>query len=148
MTIKEVLSFYDNQPIVILSTLGLDGNPQTRALVNIRNKNISPNLTEYFKNTNRILLMTNTHSDKIGEIAKNGASSLYMYDNEFNGLSLTGTMTEITDDETKDAIWDESLRMYYPDGRHGGDFSIIEFTPKTFKSYRGTDFTKKSGPVK
>ncbi|MDR1337929.1 MAG: pyridoxamine 5'-phosphate oxidase family protein [Rickettsiales bacterium] len=147
MTKKEALRFFDNQPIVILSTIGPDGTPQTRALVNVRNKNISPNLIEYFKKTDRIFLMTNTHTDKIREMHVNPAASIYMYDNEFNGMLLTGAVAEITDDKIKDAIWDDSLTHYYPSGRRGGDFSVIEFVPKTFKTYNGADFHKEQGDV-
>jgi general stress protein 26 len=148
MNTKEALRFFDNQPVVILSTIGPNGAPQTRALVNIRNKNISPNLVEYFKTTDRIFLMTNTHTDKIGQMHANSAASLYAYDNEFNGMLLTGGVAEITDEKIKDAIWDDSLTRYYPGGRRGGDFSVIEFAPKTFKTYRGADFHKEQGDIK
>lgn len=148
MNKKEALKIFDNQQIVILSTIGADGAPQTRALINIRNKNISPNLVDYFKKTDRMFLMTNTHTDKIAQMKKNNLASLYTYDNEFNGTLLTGTVTEILDDEIKDAIWDDSMVHYYPGGRHGGDFSIIEFIPETFKTYRGSDFHKEQGNIK
>ncbi len=145
---KEILSFFDAQPILILSTLGLDGSPQTRALVNIRNKNIAPQLQNHFKKTDRIMLMTNTHTDKIKEIRANSNASLYAYDNQYNGMLLTGTVSEVTDEAVKDDIWDHSFVMYYPDGRHGGDFSVIEFTPKNFKTYSGVGFVKKKGDVR
>jgi general stress protein 26 len=147
MNKKEVLNFFDNQPVLILSTIDADGAPQTRALVNIRNKNISPNLQEYFAGNERILMMTNTSTDKIQEMKSNSAASLYAYDNEFNGFGLTGDVIEILDEEVKDAIWDESLLHYYPSGRNGGDFSIIEFIPKKFKTYKGTNFDKTMGDV-
>ena len=147
MNKTEILNFFDNQHIVILSTIR-DGVPQTRALINIRNKNISPHLVELFKTDNRMLLMTNTHTDKIAEMHKNPNASLYAFNTDFDGVTLTGTVVELTDDETLDAIWDESLLHYYPGGRHGGDFSVIEFIPENFKTYRGSNFKKTSGNVK
>lgn len=148
MTKADIVKFLDAQPILILTTMDAKNTPQTRALINIRNKDISPYLVEYFKTHDRILLMTNTHSDKIAEMKNNDTASLYAYDNEYKGLSLTGRVIEILDEDIKDIIWNDALLHYYPDGRHGGDFSVIEFIPQTFKTYDGSNhFAKTSGNV-
>jgi len=147
MTKTEILSFLDNRPFVILTTMNGE-IPESRALVNIRNQAIAPHLTEYFKNTDRILFMTNTHTDKIEQIRENPIASLYMYNDEFGGLLLTGRITEITDSATINAIWDDSWKMYYPDGRDGGDFSVLEFFPENYKTYSGVNFKKTKGRVK
>ncbi|MCL2338403.1 MAG: pyridoxamine 5'-phosphate oxidase family protein [Proteobacteria bacterium] len=157
MNKSEILKFLDAQAIVILTTMNHpspDGlrvaggtQPETRALINIRNATIAPHLTAYFKKHDRILLITNTHTDKIKQIRKNPTAALYTFDDKWSGMLLTGRAIEITDAETINALWDDSWKMYYPDGRDGGDFSVIEFVPENFKSYSGANFEKKSGRV-
>lgn len=146
MTKTDVLNFIDAQPILILTTMS-EAQPETRALINIRNQNIAPHLTEYFRAHDRILLITNTHSDKIKQVRINPTAALYAYSAQWAGLLLTGKIEEITDSETINALWDESWKMYYPDGRDGGDFSVLEFIPENFKSYSGENFEKKSGKI-
>jgi general stress protein 26 len=132
---SKILAFLDRQSVLMLSTIGASGAPETRALINIRNEKIAPHLVEFFKHDDRILVITNTHSDKIGQIRANGIASLYAYDQQFNGLLLVGKVREVSDAATKGALWDDSWKMYYPDGKEGGDFSVLEFMPESYKSY-------------
>jgi len=147
MTKSEILGFIDAQQIVILTTMNGDA-PDTRALINIRNANIAPHLVEYFKKHDRILMITNTHTEKIKQIRANPNASLYAFDKSWAGLTLIGRAMEITDRATIESLWDDSWKMYYPDGRDGGDFSVVEFIPAQFKFYDGANgFDKKSGRV-
>jgi len=146
MNKQEIIKFTDARTIIMLGTIDNAGTPVIRALINIRNKNIAPHLTEHFKKDDRLLFITNTSSDKIGQVRKNPAASLYCFDDAFNGLLLTGHIKEITDDETKNALWDDSWKMYYPDGKDGGDFSILEFTPENYKFYK--EFNVNKGSIK
>ena len=134
---NKIKKFLDARTVVIFGTIDLDGTPVTRALMNIRNPHIAPHLAKYFKKEDRLLFITNTGSEKISEIRTNPVTSLYCYDDEFNGLLLTGKTSEVTDEATKNALWDDSWKMYYPDGRDGGDFSVLEFIPKNYKYYSG-----------
>ena len=142
----ELLKIYDARPIALLTTVGLDGVPETRPLMNIRHPNIAPHLTPYFQKSDRILLITNTSTDKVRQIEANGRASICVFDEQaFAGLLLRGRVRELKDSETKNALWDDSWKEYYPDGRDGGDFSVLEFQPDSFKSYGGLAVTR--GPV-
>jgi general stress protein 26 len=143
---SEIFSFIDAQRALILTTMNGE-QPETRALINVRNKNIALHLTQYFKDNDRILFITNTHTDKIEQIRKNKVANVYAYDDHFSGLLLIGEIKEITDKDTIDALWHDSWKMYYPDGRDGGDFSVLEFIPKQFKFYNGNGFTKTNGII-
>lgn len=150
MNKKDILKFFDNSPIVILATVDGDA-PHVRAVVNPRNENIAPNLRDWFADNDRLLFFTNTHSDKIAQIRKNGAAALYAYDAAFSGIELTGDCLEITDESQRKLIWDKCIAngqfaVCYPEGY--GDFSLIEFIPKKFKSYIGAKLEKSSGEVK
>jgi len=146
MTKSEIFSFMDAQHVLMLTTMNGE-QPETRALINIRNKNIAPHLAKYFKDNERILFITNTHTDKMSQIRKSGIANIYAYDNNFSGLLLTGEIKEIVDTDTINALWDDSWKMYYPEGRDGGDFSVLEFIPQHFKSYNGKGFVKTKGTI-
>jgi general stress protein 26 len=143
MNTADFFAFFDKQPIIILGTNGENKTPETRAVINIRNPQIAPHLSDYFKTNRRFLIITNTFSEKIAQLRSDATASLYAYDQDFKGLLLLGSVTEVTDTETKDALWDDSWKLYYPDGKDGGDFSVLEFFPETYKSY--SNFTVEKG---
>jgi general stress protein 26 len=144
---SEVLAFLDKQNDFILNTINLEGVPESRALINIRNPRIAPHLKEFFKNDGRIFIITNTHSDKIPQIRKNNAASVYLFDQQYNGLLLLGKVREVLDVKTKHTLWDDSWKSYYPGGKDDKDFSVLEFVPESFKSYSGSDFAKEKGKI-
>ena len=147
MNLSQILKFIGMQQIFMLATNGQGGAaPQMRAVINIRHPEIAPHLVEFFEKDNRIMIITNTSSDKIGQIRANNAASLYAYDAAYNGLLLIGKVAEVTDSATRDALWDDSWKMYYPDGKDGGDFSVLQFTPESYKFYH--EFSVERGEVK
>ncbi len=146
MTIKEILKFFDAQDVLLLTTMNGD-IPETRAMNNIRNPKMARHLKKYFAENDRILITTNTGSDKVAQVHKNPTANIYVFDKSFNGLLLNGKIRKITDRETIEALWTFSWNMYYPGGRDGGDFTVLEFIPETFKSYKGFGFVKKIGKV-
>lgn len=135
---SEILNFFDTQPVVILTTMNGD-RPETRALTNIRNPQTAPNLVKYFSTNERMLLMTSTSSDKIQQIRKNHTAVLYAFNPGFQAIMLSGKISEVLDDETRNAVWDDSFKAHFPGGRDGGDFSVLEFIPETFKLYGGKE---------
>jgi general stress protein 26 len=125
---------------VQLSTVNLDGAPETRAMINIHNKEIAPHLQDFFAQipAGEVYFITNTSSAKIAQIAKNNKASVYLCDGKtFEGLLLLGAVAEVKDQKIKDAFWHDSWKIYYPDGKDGGDFSILKFNGKDYKFYTG-----------
>ncbi|MDR1696800.1 MAG: pyridoxamine 5'-phosphate oxidase family protein [Rickettsiales bacterium] len=147
MTKSEILKFFDAQPTMSLTTMN-GAVPETRAMNNIRNPKMARHLKKYFRDNDRILISTNTSSDKVAQIRKNPAANIYVFDKNFNGLLLNGKIREVTDDETRNALWTFSWNMFYPGGRDGGDYTVLEFIPETYKSYRGFGFVKTNGKIK
>ena len=145
MTKNEIIKFTDGRTIVMLGTINSAGVPEIRGLINIRHHKIAPHLTEYFKRDDRLLFITNTSSEKIGQIRANPNASLYCFDDAYNGLLLMGRVAEVTDAETRNTLWDDTWKIYYPDGRDGGDFSVLEFVPESYKSYH--EFNVKKGGI-
>jgi general stress protein 26 len=147
MTKSEILSFIDSRPILTLTTMN-GARPETRALINIRNADIAPHLVRYFKHSDRIFFITNTHTDKIQQVRANGIANVYAFDDNFSGLLLMGTVNEVRDADIINTLWDDSWKIYYPDGRDGGDFSLLEFIPGQFKHYNGNGFVKTGGEIR
>lgn len=136
MNKKDILEFIKNPLFINFSTVNGQGFPETRAVVNLRNENIAPHLTEFFKHSDKIYIMTNTSSAKISQIINNHKTSLYISDNDkFKGLLLLGKAFEVIDKDTKKKLWDDSWNFYYKGGLEGGDFSILEFVAQEYKFY-------------
>jgi general stress protein 26 len=132
-----------------LSTVNRDGTPETRAMINIHNKEIAPHLESFFDKTplGEIYFITNTSSDKMAQIAKNDKASVYMYDGQtYEGLIILGAVAEVKDQKLKDTFWHDSWKVYYPAGKDGGDFSILKFSGREYKFYTG-DFKVKKGKL-
>jgi general stress protein 26 len=123
-----------------LSTVNGEGIPETRAMINLHNKEIAPHLQSFFTQVpaGEIYFITNTASAKMAQIAKNNKASVYIYDRKtFEGLLLLGKITEVRDQKIKDTFWHDSWKIYYPAGKDGGDFSVLKFTGKNYKFYTG-----------
>lgn len=147
MNKQELLRFIKAQTFVALASINEGGFPESRMLMNLQNPAIAPHLTEYFAAHDHVLyLATNTHSEKIAQLARNPKASLYYADTgHFKGLLLTGESAEVTDRAVKRAIWHESWGVYYQGGMGGGDFSVLCFTPERYKFY--SNLSVKKGPL-
>ena len=122
-----------------LTTIDNDGFPETRAMLNLRNKSNYPNLIEFFDNANNDFLTyftTNTSSGKILQIMANpNVCVYYCLPNEWRGLMLQGKIENIIDIDIKKAIWQDRWTMYYPQGIEDPDYSILRLEPSKLKIY-------------
>jgi len=120
-----------------LTTIGTDGFPSTRAMLNLRNKQQYPQLIPLYREEGNPLVVymtTNTSSGKIQEIAHNGKACLYFYQPEsFHGVLLQGTVEHVTDKEFRKKVWHDGWEIYYPQGDE--DYSVLRFVPHKLKTY-------------
>jgi general stress protein 26 len=134
---KECLGVIENASIVELTTIDSNGFPSTRAMLNLRNKQLYPHLTELYDAENNpltVYMTTNTSSCKIKEIAENGKACLYYYHpGSFIGILLQGTIEHVTDKAFKQKVWVNGWEMYYPNGE--ADYSVLRFVPNRLKTY-------------
>ncbi len=140
MEIKTKLnSFFNALSFIELCTVGLDGTPEVRSMLNLRNPQICPHLEHKFTKDNFTLYFTtNTSSSKIKQVAANKKASVYLTNpGTYEGILLTGEVFEETDKEVKDSLWDDSWKLYYPQGKSGGDYSVLRFEPHGYKFYDG-----------
>ncbi len=138
--IKKIILFLNRSIFCDLSTINLSNEPETRGMMNLHNFETFPHLRSKIKKENfeTIYFTTNTHSLKTKQIEKNKNASVYYTNPEtFEGILLIGEIEESKDKNLKDNFWDDSWQLYYPDGKDGGDYTLLKFTPKKYKFYDG-----------
>jgi general stress protein 26 len=147
--LKEVsLALMETAPAVYLTTVGGDGFPRTRALLNLRNREQYPNQAHLYaehRDDLMILFSTNTLSKKIGQIKTNPKVSVY-YCNpaKFHGLMLAGEIEIVDDSELRHALWNEGWERYYPGGPDDPDHTVLRLYPKFAQGWyqaRGFEFS-------
>lgn len=133
----------DVSDAAFLTTIDGGGNPQTRAVFNLRHKTQFPELTRLFSNHADDLVVyfsTNTSSEKIKQIKANPKVAVYYCNpSEFRGLMLGGTIEIITDMDEKEAIWQDGWDRYYSEGVRDPDYMLIRLAPSVARYYHQLD---------
>ena len=119
MTKEGIYEFIARQKTSILSSVGEDGYPATRAL-------IQPVLVE----ENVIWFATYTSSRKVRHYRANPKACVYFYEKgrNFQGTELKGTMEVCTDQATKSHFWKPFFTRFYRKGVTDPDYCILKFT--------------------
>lgn len=82
------------------------------------------------------LISTNTSSQHVQELTKNGKACLYFEDSQkFKGLCLTGRAVIHHEPEYKELLWNEGDEKYYAKGVTDEDYCIIEFIADSGRYY-------------
>lgn len=142
---KAFKSLTTNQEWICLSSVNASGTPETRAMINLANPKLFPTLQKFFGEGFTAYFSTNTSSEKMQQLAINNKSSVYYYSAAtFEGLLLMGEMATITDKQTKADFWQDNWTMYYKKGVNDPDYTLLKFTPRSYKYYNG-NFEVKAG---
>lgn len=81
---------------------------------------------------------TNTSSAKVQQYRNNPKASIYFYHKgliKYSGVMLKGEMVVLTDQETKNLIWQPGDTMYYKKGVTDPDYCVLKFTATSGKYY-------------
>ncbi|MDR2938106.1 MAG: pyridoxamine 5'-phosphate oxidase family protein [Prevotellaceae bacterium] len=126
----------------ILTCVADDGYPLTKAVVPGKHREAIGEL--YF--------CTNTSSNFIGAIGKNGKGSVYFYRKVFfnwKGCNLKGHFEVVNNITLKQKYWIDFYKNAYPQKSYTDpDFCLIRFTPSSgrfYANFRVNDFTIKAG---
>lgn len=119
MTKEGIYDFIAQQKTSIISSVGEDGFPATRAL-------IQPVLIE----ENVIWFATYTSSRKVRHYLANPKACVYFYEKgrNFQGVELKGTMEVCTDQATRTRFWKPFFTRFYRKGVTDPDYCILKFT--------------------
>lgn len=113
--------------IVMLANIDRDGYPHIRAMLKVENEGLDT-----------IWMITNTSSDKIGQLKRNNKVCLYFVDFEkWMGLTLVGTLDILQDAESRKRCWRKGFEKYYPGGIDDPDYTVLCFSTRWGKYYHG-----------
>ena len=123
---KTVGNMIDKLKTVFIGSIDAEGFPNIKAM-------LQPRKREGIK---VIYLTTNTSSMRVAQYRKNNHASIYFCDTRFfRGVMLRGTMEVLTDDASKEMIWQEGDAMYYPEGVTDPDYCVLKFTAISGRFY-------------
>ena len=123
---KTVGNMIDKLKTVFIGSIDAEGFPNIKAM-------LQPRKREGIK---VIYLTTNTSSMRVAQYRKNNHASIYFCDTRlFRGVMLRGTMEVLTDDASKEMIWQEGDTMYYPEGVTDPDYCVLKFTAISGRFY-------------
>lgn len=132
---KTIGNLIDKQNVSFISSMDLDGFPNTKAM-------LPPRKREGIKT---FYFTTNTSSMRVSQYRGNPKACIYFCDRRFfRGVMLIGTMEVLEDSQSKEMIWQEGDTMYYPKGVMDPDYCVLRFTAvkgRFYSSFKSESFT-------
>jgi len=129
MTIKQKAEkLYKNVNTFILTCIGTDGYPLTKAVVPGKHR----------ESINEMYFCTNTSSKFAAEINKNPKASVYFYSRKliWKGCMLKGKMEIISDLTLKEKYWQNKFKNAYPKRSYmDPDFCVLKFISEVGRFY-------------
>jgi general stress protein 26 len=126
--------------VAFLSTINLNNFPETRALINVLNREIDDKLEIYF--------VSDINAPKVEQLKKNSDASLYYYvAANMKNMILFGKLEVVTDKSLKDKLWQDSFLEYYEKGKDDEQYGVLKFIPTGYKyyTYEAGDYRKNEG---
>jgi general stress protein 26 len=125
-----------------LATVDSEGNPQIRAMVNLRNPSNYPDLIPFFTNHRQpleVFIATDSKSEKSAQIHRNRRVAVYFsIPVLFYGVMLAGTMEPVNDPTIKQALWQEGWKIYFPDGWKDPVYEVFSMNPERMKGWNNS----------
>lgn len=126
-----------------LTTVNEHGEPETRAMLNLYNREQYPSLqNELPFPPYEIYMTTNTSSEKMEHIRHNSKSCVYfIIESDWHGVMLNGEIEIVTDPEKKKALWQADWVRYYPGDRgyQNSDYSVLKLAARFIKGWNGQE---------
>lgn len=123
---KTIGNLIDKASTAIISSVDDEGFPNTKAM-------LPPRKREGIK---YIYFTTNTSSMRVKQYLNNPKACIYFFDKRFfRGVMLTGAMEVLQDAKSKEMIWREGDEIYYSQGVHDPDYSVLKFTSQRGRYY-------------
>ncbi|WP_455684274.1 pyridoxamine 5'-phosphate oxidase family protein [Thomasclavelia sp.] len=116
---KTIGNLIDKQGVAFISSIDKNGYPNTKAM-------LPPRKREGIKT---FYFTTNTSSMRVDQYYKNPKACIYFCDRRFfRGVMLIGTVEVLTDNKSKEMIWQTGDTMYYSKGVTDPDYCVLRFT--------------------
>lgn len=136
---KEALSLIERAPRCFLATVGLDGAPDVRTMLNLRCRAGFARLGGKFAaGSFKTYLPAHAGSGKLMQLRQNPKASVYYTDpNTCQSLLVAGTCENVEREAVKDEFWQPEWTRYFEGGKDGGQYALIAFHPRRLKYYDG-----------
>ncbi len=128
MDLKKIESFIDKQKVCFISSIDDENYPNVKAMLKPSQR---VELKEFY-------FSTNTSSMRVKQYNDNPNASIYFYHKgliKYVGVMLKGKMEVLTDQETKNMIWEKGDTMFYKKGVTDPDYCVLKFTAISGRYY-------------
>ncbi len=128
MDLKKIEKFIDKQKVSFICSIDNENYPNVKAMLKPRKRN---GLKEFY-------FSTNASSMRVSQYQKNPNASIYFYHKgllKYEGVMLKGTMTVLTDQETKNRIWKTGDTIFYKKGVTDPDYCVLKFIATSGRYY-------------
>lgn len=129
MNLLKIEKFIDKQKVSFISSIDENGYPNIKAMLKPRKRN---GLREFY-------FSTNTSSMRVKQYMNNPKASIYFYHKgliRYIGVMLRGKMEVLTDQKSKDMIWEKGDSVFYNKGVTDPDYCVLRFTAENGRYYR------------
>ncbi len=128
MDVKKIENFIDKQKVSFICSIDEENFPNVKAMLKPR-KRIG--LIEFY-------FSTNTSSLRVQQYKNNPNASIYFYHKglfKYVGVMLRGKMEVLTDQETKNSLWQKGDTLFYKKGKTDPDYCVLKFTATDGRYY-------------
>ena len=128
MDLKKIERFIDKQSVSFISSVDDENYPNIKAMLAPRKRT---GLKEFY-------FSTNTSSMRVKQFQNNPNASIYFYRKglfKYVGVMLKGKMEVLTDQETKNMLWETGDTMFYKKGATDPDYCVLKFTATSGRYY-------------
>jgi len=135
---KQCVRIMAQATVAYLTTVDARLGPQTRAMLNLRNKRTFPALVRHYRGRDAftVYFTTNRSSQKIKQIVRNGqACACFCLPDEWNGFMAGGKIEVVDDEKLKRAFWQEGWERYYHKGVDDPDYVVLRLRPAYLKGW-------------
>jgi len=117
--------------LVTLASIGEDGCPRPCVLAKIASKGYHD-----------VWMATAADSVKVADFTRNPKAGLSYHDSGY-GVTLTGEVEVVSDDNTRREMWQHWLINHFPEGPADPTYTLLHFTGRKAVIYIGKDFVHK-----
>ena len=128
MNLKKIEKFINKQTVSFICSVDEEGYPNVKAMLKPRIRN---GIKEFY-------FSTNTSSMRVRQYQENPNASIYFYHKglvKYVGVMLKGKMEVLTDQETKNMIWEKGDTIFYKKGVTDSDYCVLKFTATSGRYY-------------
>jgi general stress protein 26 len=122
-----------------LATVDSQGDPQTRAVCNLRYGKDYPGLAPFFnsiQNPYETYIATDRSSPKMEQIRNDPRCSLFFCNPQaWHGLTLCGRLQIIEDLRIKHQLWVDGWTHFYPGKHEDPEYTILKLKPEILKGW-------------